>query len=452
MARDHLWPRAKQVTMFSLYIHIPFCVKKCNYCDFLSFSASDELKDQYVLALCNEIKLYSKVLPRESKDIYTIFFGGGTPSLLTPKQLNRIMETIAGGFSVTDGAEVSLECNPGTATEDKLRSFRESGINRLSIGLQSANDRELKILGRIHDYADFNATFEAARRVGYRNLNVDIISAVPGQSPESYKRTLTEIVNHDPEHISAYSLIIEEGTKFRDLYGHDTNVNDSLSDSPHRPDDNISENQAWDIEVNIKSKISENMSDFPPLPNEDDERRMYYDTADILARLGYHRYEISNYSKDGYECRHNKVYWTGGEYIGTGLGASSYLSGYRYKNPEDMKTYLSLYEKEGAGHVPDKPFPDIEGLILSEGLHEETAKLTAKDKMEEYMFLGLRLTEGISLNKFKEIFGVSFDSIYGDTAGKLASLGLIVRDGDFLRLTDKGIDVSNTVLSNFLLD
>ena len=452
-AYGYIWPRAKQITMFSLYVHIPFCVRKCNYCDFLSFSASDELKDQYVTALCNEIKLYSKVLSTGNKDIYTIFFGGGTPSLLTPKQLCRIMETISESFNIIDGAEVSLECNPGTVTEDKLRSFRESGINRLSIGLQSTNDHELTILGRIHTYADFKATFESARKVGFKNLNVDIISAIPGQTVLSYQNTLTEIVNHDPEHISAYSLIIEEGTKFHDLYAYDNSVSTGCPTASNRPDSKIRGSIREKQEVDIISRNLEDFENLPPLPNEEDERKMYYITREILEKAGYQRYEISNYSKPGYECMHNKVYWTGGDYVGIGLGASSLLDGYRYKNTEDILKYNALFEDK-----PPAPSDNagengpVRMMITNERLHVDITELTHKDTMEEYMFLGLRLTSGISIEGFGKKFGTSFDDIYAETVRKFEREGLLIRSGDNIRLTDRGIDVSNTVLSNFLLD
>ncbi len=445
--------------MISLYIHIPFCIRKCHYCDFLSFSAPEEARDKYVSALCNEIKQYARYV---REPLYTVFFGGGTPSLLTPKQLNRIMQTIRDGFDVPAGTEISMECNPGTVNEDKLRSYMSLGINRLSIGLQSADNNELKILGRIHDLEDFEATFASARRVGIENLNVDIISAIPGQTPESYLNTLTYVVNHDPEHISAYSLMIEEGTKFHDIYAHDRSVSTSSSGSVGRPI-SAEERRKDDLtEVNINLSYSDFLSDRPPLPNEDDERRMYYDTRVVLAKAGYVRYEISNYSKPGYECRHNNVYWTGGNYIGAGLGASSYYMGYRYRNTADMASYLDMYS-DGKGDLKHREFThptdkdstfvsDRLSLIENERIHEDIQKLTVKDMMEEFMFLGLRRMDGISRKDFADKFSDPYDVIYGDITKKLAKEGLLESSGDRIRLTDRGIDVSNTVLANFLLD
>lgn len=444
--------------MLSIYIHIPFCIKKCNYCDFLSFSAPEDLRERYAAALCNEIRLYSEVLPADRKDVYTIFFGGGTPSLLTPEQLNRIMGTVYDGFNVTAGAEVSMECNPGTVTEESLRSFRKTGINRLSIGLQSANDNELKILGRIHDYEQFTNTYNAARRVGFENLNVDIISAVPGQTVESYRKTLTGVVNHDPEHISAYSLIIEEGTKFHDLYAYDRGVTSSCTESVHRPECKTDRRGSDTEEHDTEAEMSKNGATVPPLPDEEDERRMYYLTREMLERAGYHRYEISNYSKAGFECRHNNVYWTGKDYIGIGLGASSYMKGIRYKNPEDIREYIRLYGEGygvrpgGAKDMGERTAEDTAAFLQNETLHREIDVLSAGDMMEEYMFLGLRRMEGVSVGKFEEKFGTDILVVYGPVIDKAVSDGLLTRKGDMIALTDRGIDVSNVVLSNFLLD
>ena len=390
--------------MISFYIHIPFCIRKCNYCDFLSFPAGEATRDGYVDALCDEIRRYSEIV---SEPVYTLFFGGGTPSLLTPKQTERIMNAITGSYRMDECVEISLECNPGTSSYANLKAYRELGINRLSIGLQSANDNELRILGRIHDYGQFMTTYSDARRAGYDNINIDIMSAIPGQSLESYKDTLTKIVNIDPEHISAYSLIIEEGTKFHDLYAHDKDVISLKSTPVNRLDGNT----------------------FPPLPDEDEEREMYYITRDILGDAGYCRYEISNYAKKGYECRHNNVYWMGKDYIGLGLNASSYYKGVRYKNSADMDKYMK-----------------------DSSLHEEITKLSIKDQMEEYMFLGLRRMQGVSYEVFNKKFDVSMKDIYGKTIDGLIREGLMEEENGFVRLSDRGIDVSNVVLSNFLLD
>ncbi|MBR5359554.1 MAG: radical SAM family heme chaperone HemW, partial [Lachnospiraceae bacterium] len=393
--------------MISFYIHIPFCIKKCDYCDFLSFPASDDVKEAYVNALCKEIGLYSDIIGCDKDNtVSTIFFGGGTPSLLTPIQLGNILSSINTGFSVSKDAEISLECNPGTVDIKKLRDYKALGVNRLSIGLQSAVDSELKTLGRIHDHDRFALTYSDARKAGFDNINIDIMSAIPGQDKESYKRTLTEVVDADPEHVSSYSLIIEEGTKFHDLYNHDTNV--------------------------IAGKN---------LPSEEEEREMYYMTRCVLGDAGYHRYEISNYSKEGYECRHNNAYWTGGEYIGAGLGASSHLMGYRYRNITDMSLYLKRYEND----IGINFLSSLEEFVKDERYHIEITHLSVKDIMEEYMYLGLRRMAGVSMNGFTRKFGRSMDEVYGLTVKRLVSDGLILIDDDMIKLTDFGIDVSNVV-------
>lgn len=394
--------------MISFYIHIPFCVRKCYYCDFLSFPASDEVRDGYIRALCDEIVSYAGIV---DEPVRTLFFGGGTPSILTPGQLMRITDTIRANYMLTSDAEISLECNPKTADRDTLQAYMDIGINRLSIGLQSASDPELKILGRIHDLKDFENTYYWARDAGFDNINIDIMSAIPGQTLESYKDTLTKIVNYGPEHISAYSLIIEEGTKFHDLYGDDRGV-------------------IYTHEGNGSQPGNDTRCGMPELPDEDTERDMYHMTKDMLTGFGYHRYEISNYSKDGYECRHNNVYWTGGEYIGFGLGASSYHRHYRYRNTPDMKEYL-----EGKGKRYDLTYID------------------ERSAMEEFMYLGLRRMEGVSAGLWRERFNKDIWDTYGRELKKLIDDDLIImEDGDRIRLTERGIDVSNIVFSNFLLD
>ncbi len=413
--------------MISFYIHFPFCIKKCNYCDFLSFSAGDDIRDRYVDSLCGEIRRYSEYI---KEPVFTVFFGGGTPSLLTPKQTERIMNAITDCYRMDKCNEISLECNPGASLYDNLKAYRDLGINRLSIGLQSTDDNELKILGRIHNYEQFVSTYSDARRAGFDNINIDIMSAIPGQTIKSYKDTLTQIVNVDPEHISAYSLIIEEGTKFHDLYAHDNSVTSSISNHSERPKRNM----------------------IPPLPNEDEEREMYYITHDILDKAGFSRYEISNYAKEGYECRHNNVYWTGGDYIGFGLNASSYYMGYRYRNPADIGRYSELYTDYENSFTAFKPDMSVYEYIDNPELHEEINKLSVKDMMEEYMFLGLRRMKGVSTEGFKKKFLTEMRNVYGLITDKLIKDGLIIEEEGYIRLSDRGIDVSNVVLSNFLLD
>lgn len=397
--------------MISLYIHIPFCVKKCLYCDFLSFPCnSDELKEKYIESLCNEIELTEV----SDLDVGSIFIGGGTPSILKPSYIERILDKIRQKYRLSIATEISLECNPGTASAENLIQLYRMGINRLSIGLQSTIDDELKVLGRIHNYEDFVNTFNWAREAGFANINVDIMSALPGQSLENYKNTVTNVVKMHPEHVSAYSLIVEENTVFNSIYGDDENVANNIDDR-------------------ILAKLK-NLQ----LPDEDTERKMYYLTDELLSQAGYHRYEISNYALDGFECKHNKVYWTGGDYVSFGIGASSYYKNVRYNNISDINSYISAWSK--------KKLPD------EKDIYTDIMPLSEKDRMEEYMFVGLRLVKGVSIRRFEDIFGISMDEVYGDTLDKLSAQGVIVRENDTLRLTKRGIDVSNAVLCEFLLD
>lgn len=387
----------------SLYIHIPFCKKKCLYCDFLSAPACAQEREDYVKALLREISVMAKSC--EEYRIISVFFGGGTPSLVSSTQMKRIMAAIRKGYDLCEDAEITVECNPATADLQKLSAYRECGINRLSIGLQSANDNELKELGRIHTYNQFLDTFAAAREAGFTNINVDVMSALPGQTYESYIHTLTSVMSLHPEHISAYSLIIEEGTPFFERYG---------------------EGAANEVVQGMES-----VSKYPQLPDEDTERRMYHDTAKILQREGYLRYEISNYAKKGYECRHNLTYWTGIEYLGLGLGASSYFKECRFKNISDLNDYI--HKSDGT-------------------LTDEVITLTVNDKMEEYMFLGLRLKKGVSIRLFQQQFKVSMDEVYGKVIEKLKQEGLLLQRGDSLRLSKKGTDLANYAMSHFILE
>ena len=405
----------------SLYIHIPFCKKKCLYCDFLSAPACAREREDYVKALLREISGMAKFCTEYK--VISVFFGGGTPSLLSAGQMERIMSAVRKGYYLCEDAEITVECNPATAGLDKLSAYRASGINRLSIGLQSANDKELKELGRIHNYKQFHETFASAREAGFTNINVDIMSALPGQTYESYMNTLASVIALKPEHVSAYSLIIEEGTPFYERYGKD-----------------ISYEGAHGME-------SEPM--YPSLPDEDTERKMYHDTAKYLQRAGYTRYEISNYARKGYECRHNMTYWTGIDYLGFGLGASSYFRGCRYKNISETDCYLKLCRELFRAWVPSFC---AENETINSMLTDETIMLTAEDKMEEFMFLGLRLKKGVSRNRFEALFGVSMDTVYSSEITKLAEDGLLVQKDDRIRLSKKGTDVANYVMSRFILE
>ncbi len=390
-----------QKTKLELYVHVPFCVKKCAYCDFLSFPSDEELRERYVQALCEEIRRTAERDRMEKshgsgRTVSSIFFGGGTPSVLSETQMDQILGTIRRGYSVDADAEISAEANPGTLSEGKLACWRDCGINRLSIGCQSASDTELKLLGRIHTFREFLETYDRARRLGYTNINVDLISALPGQTPKDWIRNLETIAGLAPEHISAYSLILEPGTPFYHRY----------------------------------AEAQEN----PALPGEEEERRMYEDTKAVLAGAGYHRYEISNYAKDGRECRHNIGYWTGVPYRGFGLGASSYFGETRYKNTDSMAAYLNGCNA-GSGRMED--------LV-------DTEILTIRERMAEFMILGLRMTRGISETEFRNRFGISFMDQYGAVFEKYHSYGLMDRKDGRIFLTDDGLSLSNTIMAEFL--
>lgn len=374
-----------------LYLHIPFCVSKCKYCDFLSAPSGEEQRQIYVERLCRRIRYWSDVIHNYGYEIVSIFVGGGTPSILTEAQITQVFEAVHESFPIREDAEITLEMNPGTDVKDKLPVYRELGINRLSMGLQSADNEELKCLGRIHTYEDFRQVYQWAREAGFTNINVDLMSAIPGQTLESYEDTLRKVADLEPEHISAYSLIIEEGTPFYERYGEGRHAEE--------------------------------------LPDEDIERQMYVRTGEILEDYGYHRYEISNYAKDGYECRHNLGYWDRKEYLGLGAGASSLMDHIRWKEPDHIGPSM--------------------GLVLEE--REDFTRLRRKDEMEEFMFLGLRKINGVSEYDFYKSFRVSMDEIYKESIENLIKEGLLVREEDRIRLTDRGIDLSNYALSQFLL-
>lgn len=372
----------------SLYIHIPFCVKKCDYCDFLSAPATKEVQEQYLHALFREIR--ERSIAFKEYQVRTVFIGGGTPSVVAPEKIGKLMQVLRGSFFISPDAEISMEVNPGTVQEkEAFVIYREAGINRLSIGLQSANDEELKTLGRIHTFSQFENTWKMAREAGFDNMNVDIMSALPGQSVESYRKTLETVCTFSPEHISAYSLIIEEETPFFERYSY------------------LLEDEA----------------------NDEKDREMYLLTERILKEHGYERYEISNYAKTGRECKHNIVYWTRREYLGLGLGASSLLNNARYKNVDNLRTYVN-----SGGLYP----------------YEETQQLSVREQMEEFMFLGLRLIKGIEKADFAQVFGCSVESVFGNVIEKNKRDGLLVMDKNRIALTSQGLDLSNYVFAQFL--
>ncbi len=393
-----------------LYLHIPFCVKKCDYCDFLSAPASAEGKKAYIDALISEIRSYEGQM--EDYIVPTIFFGGGTPSSLGLGEIGRIMEALNRVFQIDwNSTETTLEANPGTVTKAKLEEYQKAGINRLSFGLQSTIDAELLKLGRIHVYQEFLTNYWLARELGFHNINVDLMSALPGQTVTDWETTLHRIAGLKPEHISAYSLIIEEGTRFYERYGVGT--------------------------PGVKE-----------LPDEDCDRAMYVRTKEVLKQYGYERYEISNYAKPGYECRHNNSYWVGTDYLGLGLGASSFLSGTRFSNEPDLKTYINLCQQNQSGQIAG----DYDCSRDRLGIRREVTTLTRKQRMEEFMFLGLRRMEGVNRKDFLQRFSVLPEEIYGNCLKELEEKHLINRVGDLIQLSEYGIDISNYVLSAFLLD
>lgn len=360
-----------------IYIHVPFCVRKCKYCDFLSGPADKHVQEKYVEMLIREIDSYEELLKECA--VRTIFFGGGTPSILDGAEIAKIMEKLRKSVDISADAEISIEANPGTVTGEKLLDWRRAGINRISFGLQSADNEELKRLGRIHTWEEFESNFKLARKCGFDNINVDLMSALPGQTVDTWRKTMECVTSLEPEHISAYSLIIEEGTLFYEIYAEHPEL----------------------------------------LPSEEAEREMYYETKAFLASKGYKRYEISNYAKPGYECRHNLSYWERTDYLGLGLGAASLLGNVRKSNQTDLTEYLK-------------------GNFAGE---RET--LSQTNAMEEYFFLGLRKMKGVDWTPYK--------TQYEKTVEKLLKKGLLEKEGDFIRLTELGIDVSNYVLAEFLI-
>lgn len=371
-----------------IYIHIPFCVRKCNYCDFLSWRAGEKEREEYVGDLVREIGLSDRWFP-EIDQVDSVFIGGGTPSILSAGQLQRICEALDRRFSIQEGCEFTMECNPGTANSHTFAACLNMGINRLSFGVQSSEEAELRLLGRVHSYAEAERSFQEAREAGFQNINIDLMSGIPGQTIESYGRTLDRILHLEPEHISAYSLIIEEGTPFYDRYREE-----------------------------------------PPVDEETD-RQMYMATGVRLSEYGFERYEISNYAKTGFACRHNLKYWSGGEYIGFGVGASSRVGNTRYRNEEDPAEYTKRIRQE-------RRAADVEEILDRDA------------QMSEFFFLGLRRTRGVNLTEFEGLYGVSAFDIYERQIRKLVEYGLLKQQGSQLYLTEYGLDVSNLVFCEFV--
>ena len=388
-------------------------MQKCVYCDFLSAPAGEDVKRKYIEALVCEINitcgLYNDGL--SGYQVKTIFFGGGTPSAVKPEYIRDIMKCLNEHFDIAEGAEVTIECNPGTLDINKADIYRECGVNRISFGLQSADNTELKMLGRIHTFEQFKESLSIAEKAGFDNINVDIMSALPGQTMESYKRTVEKVLECNVKHISAYSLIVEEGTPLYDRLD----------------------------------------TDYPELPDEDTERQMYYYTQDSLASAGYVHYEISNYARPGYECRHNISYWERTDYLGFGIGAASLFEEIRHTNITDINMYI---DKCGgminAGSCMDNNVTAGNYNRLYE-IYDDIQKLSLNDRMEEFMFLGLRKIGGISKAEFEKTFSKNIADVYGKVIQENVLNGLLVDDGDVIKLTDRGVDISNVVMADFLL-
>ena len=389
--------------LMQLYIHIPFCVKKCAYCDFLSFAADEKTQEAYVAALKKELEFYGSKY--SDRYISTIFIGGGTPSWLDEGAMASVMECVYQNFEVASDAEITIECNPGTVSDAKFAVYKEIGINRLSIGLQSANDEELKTLGRIHTFEQFLRTYDKARHHGFYNINVDLMSALPGQTPEGFISSLKKVIRLKPEHISAYSLIIEAGTPFYEKY---------------------------QKEVELREAGYETTM----LPSEEDEYLTTKRTQELLQEKGYHWYEISNFAKPGKECRHNIGYWKRADYLGVGLGAASLIDNVRYSNTGDLSAYITYFTNEN--------WLNHKSSVFSREV------ISREAQMEEFMFLGLRMVDGFRREEFEKNFGVAIEGVYGTELKCLQQEELLLQKEGRIRLTEKGIDVSNYVLSQFL--
>lgn len=453
----------KNKNELGIYIHIPFCVHKCIYCDFLSSPADVHTRKQYVRALINEIYLtregkcankliknvlqgdntsyedmeepavngltsdyalydtvcmadYEKTIMQEDISgcvddiksenghiVTSIFIGGGTPSAIDAEDISDILDAVRKNYNVSDKAEITIECNPGTMDKKKAVIYRKAGINRISFGLQSTDNNELRMLGRIHTYEQFMESYKIAREAGFDNINIDLMSALPGQTMESFKAVLEKALSLGAEHISVYSLIVEEGTR-----------------------------------------LSDNIDSFPPIPSDDEDRQMYYMTKEMLSSYGYEQYEISNYAQKGYECKHNLKYWERCDYLGFGIGAASLYGGRRYTNISDIGRYMDVLAE--ITNALDKSY--VNELLQ---IRTDMEELSKEDEMSEYMFLGLRKTKGIDITDFKEEFGTDIKDIFGEAIEDNIARGLLIHDGNGLYLSKRGIDISNTVMSDFIL-
>lgn len=372
-----------------IYVHIPFCVQKCHYCDFCSAAASEDVKNRYAEALIKNIESVSSNFTDYEVD--SIFFGGGTPTCLPAKVLSDILLSIKNNYSISENTEISLECNPATANYDDFKLLIASGFNRLSMGVQSAHDEELKALGRIHSFADFEKTYSEARLAGFNNINLDLMYGIPLQTEDSFKKTLESIISYSPEHISAYVLKIEPGTLF----------------------------------FKNKDKLL--------LPDEDSEYNMYQLAVSTLKENGYGHYEISNYAKDGYRSRHNLKYWNADDYIGFGVSAHSCVNRNRYAVINGTRKYSDIILSE-----------------LNEPYYFETEALSEAEFAEEYIMMRLRLSDGLSVKEYEEKFSSSLPEKYIERMVPFIKSGHIIYSNERYSLSDDGMYVSNYILSDIL--
>lgn len=376
-----------------LYLHIPFCLKKCAYCDFLSAKADEKTKERYMKRLLEDVEQF----PDKEKYLVTsVFIGGGTPTIVKAEEIKKLLGFVKGSFLLAENAEITIEANPKTVQADSLRIYREAGINRISFGLQSVQDTELKVLGRIHSYADFLESFRMARDAGFTNINGDLMFALPGQSREAWQQTLRQAARLDLQHISAYSLMIEEGTPFYAVYQED-----------------------------LERRTRGEQPEF--LPSEETEAQMYLDTIRILGEYGYEQYEISNFAKKGFSCRHNEGYWSNVSYAGFGLGAASYIENRRFVKTRRMEAYL-------AGDFSEK----------------EAETLSKTDQMEEFMILGLRRKKGVDRKEFRNRFQMELPEAYEHSIEKYKKAGLLREAEEWICFTEQGMLLSNQVLSEFI--
>ena len=377
-----------------LYLHIPFCARKCNYCDFLSFCAPQEIQQAYINHLIEEIRMSSAMCG--DYRVRSVFFGGGTPSVLEPQYVTALMDTVKRHYYVEKDAEITIECNPASTLRHKFSAYLKAGINRLSIGLQSADNAELKMLGRLHTYEEFLKAYQGARMEGFQNISVDLINCIPMQTLKTWRKTLRSVLMLRPEHVSVYNLIVEPGTPFADM-------------------------QEQGLLM---------------LPTEEEDAQIDAFTSEYMEKQGYERYEISNFARPGFACRHNIGYWTEVPYLGFGLGASSFFEDLRWSNTRDLAEYMNA---------------DLSRQTGFDAIRKEVRKLSREEEMEEFMFLGLRMVQGVSETDFLMHFQRRIETVYGEPLKKYVGTGLLLHEDGRYRLTPRGMDVSNQILSDFLI-